>query len=111
MNAGLMPPRWLGLLEVDQDPYQVWHSSQKDQGSNFVGFENAEADRLMEEARQTFDKNRRQKLYQRFHEIVAEEQPYTFLFTPASLIVRDNRFQNVNLYPLGFDVLEWKVGE
>jgi peptide/nickel transport system substrate-binding protein len=63
---------------LDQDPYQVWHSSQAESGSNFIGFKNAEADKILEEARQVFDKAQRAQLYHRFHQIVHEEQPYTF---------------------------------
>ncbi len=93
----------------DEDPYQVWHSSQTKEGSNFVGFENAEADQIMEQARMTFDKNERAKLYHRFHEIVNEEQPYTFLYTGSALIARSARFQNVKVYKGGIDILEWQL--
>lgn len=95
----------------DEDPYQVWHSSQAKEGSNFVGFENAEADKIMDEARLTFDKDARAKLYHRFHEIVADEQPYTFLYTGEALVVRSERFKNVKVYRGGLDVLEWRVTE
>lgn len=93
----------------DQDPYQVWHSSQAEKGSNTVGFKNEEADKIMEEARQSFDKEKRAKLYHRFHEIVYQEQPYAFLYSGASLVARSRRFQNVHVYPGGLDILEWKV--
>jgi peptide/nickel transport system substrate-binding protein len=93
----------------DEDPYQVWHSSQSKEGSNFVGFENKETDRILEEARTIFDKDERTKLYHRFHEIIAEEQPYTFLYTGPALVARAARFQNVKVYPLGLDILEWKL--
>lgn len=98
---------WTGSL--DEDPYQIWHSSQIEKGSNFISFKNEEADRIMEEARQTFDKEQRTKLYHRLHEIIYDEQPYTFLYTGASLLTRDRRFQNVEVYKLGVDLLEWKV--
>lgn len=95
----------------DEDPYQVWHSSQVKEGSNFVGFENAEADKIMEEARVTFDKEKRAQLYHHFHEIVADEQPYTFLYTGEALVARNKRFKNVVVYRGGLDVLEWKLSE
>ncbi len=95
----------------DEDPYQVWHSSQIKEGSNFVGFDNPEADKIMEEARVTFDKEKRTELYHHFHEIVADEQPYTFLYTGEALVARNKRFKNVVVYRGGLDVLEWKVSE
>jgi len=94
---------------LDEDPYQLWHSSQVEKGSNSVGFKNAEADQIMEKARQVFDKEERTKLYHRFHEIVYDEQPYTFLYSGPALVARDKRFQNVKVYPMGLDILEWRV--
>lgn len=98
-------------FDFDQDPYQVWHSSQSEQGSNFVGFQNKEADRLIEEARRTFDQEKRGKLYKRFHEIVHEEQPYTFLYSGPALVARNKRFDNVVVYKGGLDILEWQVSK
>ena len=95
----------------DEDPYQVWHSSQSDQGSNFVGFKNTEADQIMTQARQTFDKRERAQLYQRLHEILYEEQPYAFLYTGPALVARNRRFTHVEVYKGGLDILEWKVSK
>jgi peptide/nickel transport system substrate-binding protein len=96
-------------LPVEADPYQVWHSSQVEKGSNFIGFFDREADLIIEEGRVTFDKEKRVKLYRRFHQIMHEEQPYTFLFVNESLVAVDRRFENVNVYPLGLDTSEWWV--
>lgn len=92
------------------DPYQVWHSSQAvKRGSNHVGFVNVEADKIIEDARLEFDRDKRIALYHRFHEILHEEQPYTFLFCRKSLVAVDKRFQNTLVYPYGMDSLEWWV--
>jgi len=96
-------------LSWESDPYQVWHSSQGEKGSNFVGFANEEADRLIEEARREFDDEKRRKLFHRFHEILHEEQPYTFLFTTEALVAVDRRFRNVKVYPLGLAPEQWWV--
>ena len=96
-------------LPVEADPFQVWHSSQTERGSNFIGFKNREADYIIEEGRITFEKEKRVKLYRRFHHIVHEEQPYTFLFVNESLIAVDKRFENVKVYPLGLHPAEWWV--
>ncbi len=93
----------------ESDPFQVWHSSQADKGSNHVGFKNAEVDRLIEEGRKEFDAEKRRKLYHRMHEIVHEEQPYTFLFTMQALVAVDRRFRNVNVYPMGLAPRQWWV--
>lgn len=91
------------------DPYQIWHSSQQDKGSNYVGFDNARADELIVNARREFDKEKRDAMYREFHAILHEEQPYTFLFNSKRKVVISNRFQNVVPYTLGFDMREWWV--
>jgi peptide/nickel transport system substrate-binding protein len=96
-------------MPLVQDPYQLWHSSQVEKGSNFVGFENVRADQLVEEARREFDKGRRNEMYREFQWIVHEEQPYTFLYTQPSLVAVAKRFGNVVAYRLGLDPLEWTV--
>ena len=66
----------------DIDFYQLWHSSQTDipNGSNYVGFRNAEADKIIEAMDLEFDTQKRIELSKQFHRIVYDEQPYTFMF-------------------------------
>jgi peptide/nickel transport system substrate-binding protein len=96
-------------MPLEQDPYQLWHSTQITQGSNFVGFSNARADQLIEEARSEFDEELRNAMYQEFQRIVHDEQPYTFLFTMPSLVAVAKRFGNVIDYRLGLEPKEWTI--
>ena len=101
--------RWAGGF--DEDPYQVWHSSQIRGGSNFVGFRNAEADRIIEQARMEFNETKRIAMYRRFHAILHREQPYTFLYTTPNLVVVSKRFDNVVVHKRGLNILEWRLRE
>lgn len=94
---------------IENDPYQLWHSSQVNDGSNYVGFSNPEADKLIEAIRVNFNKNARDDLNKKLQKILHDEQPYTFLFNRASLIAYDKRFTNVKIYDIGIDVKEWGV--
>lgn len=96
-------------LGVETDPYQIWHSSQIKDGSNFVGFSNPQADKIIEEVRRTLDVNRRIELLKRFHAILHEEQPYTFLFCSPSLVAISKRFGNVIVHKMGLEPREWTV--
>ena len=96
-------------MGVESDPYQIWHSSQAERGSNFVGFKNKEADQLIEKARTEFNRKKRIELYRRFAEIVYQDQPYTFLFCRKSTVALQRRFKGVKVHPLGLDPLEWFV--
>lgn len=91
------------------DPYQIWHSSQIGTGSNYIGFDNPQADAIIEQARRTLDDDKRNKLYHRFHRILHEEQPYTFVYTRPEQRFLDKRFQNVIMHKLGLDPHEWYV--
>jgi len=94
---------------VESDPYQIWHSSQSTNGSNYIGFNVPEADAIIEEARGTLDKDKRDVLYHKFHSIIHEEQPYTFIYTRPEQRFLDKRFENVIIHKLGIDEHEWHV--
>jgi peptide/nickel transport system substrate-binding protein len=95
--------------EVEQDPYQIWHSSQRQKGSNYVNFNNPEADALIEQARQTLDADKRNAIYHQFHRILHEEQPYTFIYTRPEQRFLSRRFENVIVHKLGINEREWYV--
>lgn len=90
------------MLGWDTDLYQLWHSSQADlpASSNRVGFRNAEADRIIEEVRRTFDEDARNALFHEFHALVHREQPYTFWFQARSVGAWQDRVRNVSFSPL-----------
>jgi peptide/nickel transport system substrate-binding protein len=96
-------------LDWESDPYQLWHSTQVEQGSNYCAFVNREADSIIEKGRMEFDGRKRMKMYHRFHEIIHEEQPYTFLFCNPALVVVSRRFENVKVHQRGLKYIEWKV--
>lgn len=102
---------WVLSNAIPPDNYQIFHSSQAvEHGSNYVGFRNAEADDLLERYRVEFDAAKRKELYRRFQEIVYEEQPYTFLFSPKELYAWDLRFSGVTWYEgIGTSASEWWV--
>jgi len=97
------------LLPIMPDPYQLWHSSQADTGSNYPGFIHDEADKIMDAGRLEFDDEKRVEIYRKFHAILHEEQPYTFLTTNPGLYAVDKRFKNVRVYDIGLDPEEWFV--
>jgi peptide/nickel transport system substrate-binding protein len=99
-------------LSRDPDIYDIWHSSKTKEGEfNFISYKNEEVDRLLIAGRQTFDKNKRKEIYWRIHEILAEEQPVTFLYVPDALPVLHKRFKGVEKAPLGiwYDFIHWYV--
>ncbi len=65
---------------VDPDTSKnLWQTKMYDQGRNYVGYSNPEVDELFEKGAREFDFEKRRKIYQRIHELIAQDQPYTFL--------------------------------
>jgi peptide/nickel transport system substrate-binding protein len=99
-------------ISIDPDAYDVWHSTKTRAGElNFIGFKNTEVDNLLEKGRRTLDQVERKKFYDRFQEILAEEQPYTFLYVPDALPVVASRFRGVEPAPAGImhNFIRWYV--
>jgi ABC-type transport system substrate-binding protein len=79
-------------MGIEPDLYQLWHSSQTQPYQlNFVGFKNEAADDLIIKIRQEYDHDQQVAYCHRLHEIIAGEQPYTFLYVSKWTAVLDKR--------------------
>jgi peptide/nickel transport system substrate-binding protein/microcin C transport system substrate-binding protein len=67
---------------VDIDLKQIWHSASIDGGSNFISYKNLEVDKLIDQARNEVNKDKRVKLTQKVDQLIAEDYPYLFFFNP-----------------------------
>ncbi|HQQ87447.1 MAG TPA: peptide-binding protein [Smithellaceae bacterium] len=99
-------------IPLDPDAYDVWHSSKTaPEELNFISYKNPEVDALLEKARSTFDQKLRKKYYDRFQEILVEDQPYTFLYVPDELVIISKRFRGIEPAPIGLshNFIKWYV--
>ena len=99
-------------IPLDPDAYDVWHSSKTaPEELNFISYNNPEADEMLDKGRSTFNQADRKKYYDRFQEILAEDQPYTFLYVPDELIIISKRFRGVEPAPIGIghNIIKWYV--
>ncbi len=99
-------------LGQDPDIYDIWHSSKTGPKQlNFIGYKNKEVDRLLVLGRRTFDKAKRKKIYFKIQEILAEDQPYTFLYVPMALPIIHARFHGIHPAPAGitYNFIRWWV--
>ncbi|MBI3596028.1 MAG: peptide-binding protein [Nitrospirae bacterium] len=89
-------------LGRDPDAYDIWHSSKTKEGEfNFVSYNNPEVDQLLLAGRNTCDQDQRKKIYNKIHALIAEDQPYTFLYYPDALPVLHKRFKGISPSPIG----------
>ncbi|MDR2851115.1 MAG: peptide-binding protein [Desulfovibrio sp.] len=99
-------------IPPDPDIYSIWHSSHTRAGGlNFIRYSNAQVDELLEKARSTPDQSVRAGLYARIQEILAEEQPYCFLYVPYALPAVQRRFKGIEpaLAGIMYNFDEWWV--
>lgn len=80
-----------------EDPKQIWSSAGATEkgSSNFIGFSNEEADDLIQKLEYERDPSKRIALYHRFDQLIHEEAPYVFLYTPKVNLVYRDYLQNV----------------
>ena len=72
------------ILGADPDPFPFWHSSKRQSpGVNLTNFANKRADALLEKGRTTTDMAERNKIYQEFQDILIDELPAIFLYSPT----------------------------
>jgi len=101
-------------IPLDPDAYDVWHSSKTAPAElNFISYKNSEVDEMLEKGRSTFDQKERKKYYDRFQEILAEDQPYTFLYVPEALVIINKRFKGIEPAPVGLEhnFIKWYVSK
>ena len=100
------------VIGLNPDPFSFWHSSQKkDPGLNLAMYDNKDADKLLEDARQTLDDSARMAKYDAFQKLVTKDIPAIFLYSPdyiypqtagikgndsTLIFVPSDRFDNIN---------------
>lgn len=85
------------ILNYDPDPFAFWHSSQKKEtGLNLSLYDNPEIDKILEEARQEINSEARAEKYMKFQELLIEDVPAIFLYSPNYLYVQSQSIQGTN---------------
>lgn len=101
-------------LSLDPDQYSIWHSSQTAPGQfNFIGYKNAEVDKLLEEGRLELDPDKRMKIYHRFAEILQQDSPIVYLYAGYGLPAIHKRVKGINNPAppagIGHNSYEWYI--
>jgi peptide/nickel transport system substrate-binding protein len=114
------PPNWNFDAVVtgwsigsDPDPTWFWHTSEIENGLNWFGYSNPEVDKLLETNTSIIDQQERKETIQKSDAIVAEEQPYTFLYYPNGNIahtpkLHGPKYSTANSF---FEIHKWWIEE
>ncbi len=100
--------------QTGPEPNQIdiWNSEKIGETQlNFVTYQNPEVDKLLDEGASTYNRDERKKYYDEFQAIIAEDQPYTFLYVGESLPIISSRFRGIEPAPAGinYNFIEWYV--
>jgi len=99
-------------IGIDPDQTDIWNSTKTAQHQlNFMSYSNKEVDQLLDDGVSTYDRDERKKYYDRFQEIIAEDQPYTFLWVADALQIVNARIHGVKPAPAGltYNFDKWYV--
>ena len=106
-NFQLFRLKWVGVTDPDHY-YEIFNSTRVPPvGKNRGYYNNAEIDRLTEEGRSTFDREKRRIIYSKVQKIAAEDLPYISLWHGTNSAVMTADIKGFLLYPRGeFDSLK-----
>lgn len=94
----LLLPQHLGY---NLDAYPYFHLSQAgENGFNYANWKNLEASILLEEIRTTHDVEKRRNSLLRLRDIIIDEVPAIFLYTPEYVWIFDKKIKNVTIKKL-----------
>ncbi len=70
--------------------------------NNFIGYSNPEVDSLIVESKLTLDYEKRRTINRKLHALLAEEAPYTFLWTLTNYSAYHKKIHHVQIHPYKF---------
>lgn len=100
----------------DPDFYSVIFAStaMPPEGQNRGYYRNQQVDRLLAQARETFDREERKRLYGEVQRILAEDLPYVSLYHRSNVAIIDDQLEGFVMYPSGFLLsvpqMRWAAG-
>lgn len=85
------------MIGKDMDYYAFWHSSQRNApGLNVSMYANSKVDKILEDIRTTQNADEKANLLKSFNQIIEDEVPEIFLYTPNYIYVINNNIKNIN---------------
>lgn len=96
---------------LEPHPFTFFHSSQvPGTGMNFTYYQKAEVDRLIIDGERELNLNKRRDLYWRLHEILAQDQPFTWTVQVSEKWALRTRVLGVEASK-GYGLFRWQPGE
>ncbi|MBD3300708.1 MAG: hypothetical protein GF347_05145 [Candidatus Moranbacteria bacterium] len=85
------------FLNVDPDPMDYWHSSQKDKGANLANYKNKDADDLLVQGRKEHNEEKRDEIYRDFQLLINKDIPAVFLYSSYYLYPVNKEVKGIDM--------------
>ena len=98
-------------LSPTPDPYMFWHTdSDKKGGFNLVGYNNPKIDKMIEMSQTLVDREKLSVVWQEMFKIIANDNPYLFLYIPNSITAVNKKIKNIEASPSGIwhNYIRWE---
>jgi peptide/nickel transport system substrate-binding protein len=91
------------VFDDSADITSLFHSSEIGPWmNNFGAYANPEVDSLIVESKLTLDHEKRRTIYRKLHSLLADECPYTFLWTLTNYAAYHKKLRHVGIHPYKF---------
>ncbi len=91
------------VFDDSADISSLFHSAEAGPWkNNFGAFSNPEVDGLIVESKLTLDHEKRRTINRKLHELIADENPYTFLWTITNYAAYNKKLRRVAIHPYKF---------
>ncbi|HQF90563.1 MAG TPA: ABC transporter substrate-binding protein [Synergistaceae bacterium] len=95
---------WIAdYADPDNFLYVLFHSANAGPKGNNCFYNNAEVDRMLDQARVEVDWNKRAALYHEAEKIIVDDAPWVFFFNPVNELLSVPRVKNIKLPTFGAD--------
>lgn len=77
--------------------------------NNFIGYSNKQVDELIEKSLASTDHQEKRTINQKLHKLIADDSPYTFLWSLIRFAAYSNKLKNIEIHPYKFfeNVQNW----
>nr|WP_279326072.1 peptide-binding protein [Bacillus sp. FJAT-47783] len=92
---------YVSALSVSLDPSvtTIFHTNEAENGLNRIKYSNPELDQLMEKSDHSTNRDERKAMVEKIQEMIAEDQPYTFLYHPIDNMLYTPKLHGVKEHP------------
>jgi len=98
-------------IQVPLELKIFWYSDLQNTPLNFVGYQNKEADKIMDALGKRLTQEEKINNYKRFQNMILNEPPVIFLYWTDDIVVHNKKIKNLKVDPFGAlqKLWEWRI--